>query len=262
LRRCIPSPRLGRLDIVVRSGTLIWIPAQTEQMARTTIFETFNQVLSLYKRSGNALSYKPKKTKATFLRVLVLLPAIVAALLVAERTAGLEKRPESQPQSIADIQSLSFDDREFVLKFKAENQSVPLFEYFLANESPSEWTELVDFRIEPKVPHANKPLDHAVRTARLFKATYPLMPFAIYKNDKTGEALLDFLIPLSDKDGLEFNAFRFYAVGPDHRVLCFHYAKKLKGPSETKKYQDAKAEIVALRQKILLIIWQVPLYRP
>ena len=206
--------------------------------------------------------YKTEKTKATFLRILVLLPAIVAALLVAQRAAGLEKRLEPQLQSIADTQSLSFDGREFVLKFKAENQSVPLFEYFLANESPSEWTELVDFRIEPKVPRANKPLDHAARTAKLFKATYPLMPFAMYKNDKTGEALLDFLILLPDKDGLEFNAFRFYAAGSDHRVLCFHYAKKLKGPSETKTYQDAKAEIVALRQKILPIIWQVPVYRP
>lgn len=203
--------------------------------------------------------------KINFLIVLALLTGTGAALLIAQSATGLEKpQPPQQPQlqSIAETQFLTFDGREFVLKFKAENQSVPLYEYFLSNESPSEWTELVDFRIEPKFPHANNPVDHAARTARQFKEKFPLMPFDMFKNDKTGETDLDFLVPLPGNEDLEFNAFRFYAVGSAQQVVCFHYAKKLKGPGKTKTYQDAKAEIIALRHKILPIFWQAPLYRP
>jgi hypothetical protein len=202
-----------------------------------------------------------------FLCLLVIMTGIATApWLVAQQETAREKTQERlQPQlpSMAETHTISFDGRLFDLKPSAKKQSVPSYEYFLPDESASHWTELVSFLIMPEAPNANKPVDHAVRMSKIFKQTFPFTQCDIYTNDKSGETVLDCLVPLPEKKEFEFDAFKFYTVGQSSQVLCFHYVNlKLKGPDGSRSYQDAKAEIVALRRKILPMMSAFPPYRP
>lgn len=52
-------------------------------------------------------------------------------------------QPDPSRSSVGKTQSIEFIEKRFELKFKDTNNTVKIYEYFYANDSPSDWIELV-----------------------------------------------------------------------------------------------------------------------
>lgn len=176
-------------------------------------------------------------------------------------TASDANRP-----SIADTQAVEFLGKKFELKFKATDQPVRIYEYFPARETPDNWSELVDFEVYPVRPDGNEPMDYAKRTAAAFKQKYPYMQFALYADNNTGAALLDFFYPTSTrkekgKEFFEFNAFKFFRDADSAHTMSFHYAKNIESTSPTRSMNDVSSDIKTTRQEVVPAMAKFPLYR-
>ena len=171
--------------------------------------------------------------------------------------------PASARPSIAETTRVTFAGKEFVLRDKATNQPVQIWEYFPPSADITKWDELVGFQIYPVTQDGNEPMDHAVRTAKLFKRQFPQMQFALYSDKTTGAALLDFFYPTSnrkDAEFMEFDSFKFFKDANTDNVICFHYAKNIpSGPDRNP--QAIAADIKATRTKIIPAMAKFPLYR-
>jgi hypothetical protein len=89
-----------------------------------------------------------------------------------------------------------------------------LLEFVREGESFGKWTRLVAYRYQ-KLPAAdNDPKRVASLTAQSVKARHPESGSRVIVNEKTGEALVDFLIRSPDGEFMEFNVFR-YVRSPD-----------------------------------------------
>lgn len=187
----------------------------------------------------------------------------LCALCLATFAAGAGAADEP-PLSIANTQALEFAGKRYELKFQSKDEPVVLREYFLPAETTDKWSELMDFRIYPVTSASNDPLDHAARTAKLFKQQFPYMQFALSSNKESGAAVLDFLSPTStreDGEFMEFNAFKFYKSAGTPNVISIHYAKNIDA-SDSRKPEDLLAEVKATRAEIVPAIAKFPLYKP
>ncbi len=52
--------------------------------------------------------------------------------------------PDPSHPSVANIQTVEFIGKKFELIFKATDQPVQIYEYYLPSENPSDWIELVE----------------------------------------------------------------------------------------------------------------------
>lgn len=174
--------------------------------------------------------------------------------------------PDPSRPSITDTQAVEFLGKRFELKFKATDKPVRIYEYFPAGETPDNWFELAEFQVYPVHPDGNEPMDHAKRTAAAFKQKYPYMQFALYADNNTGAALLDFFYPTSTrkdkgKEFLEFNAFKFFRDAGSAHTMSFHYAKNIESASATRKMNDVSGDIKKTRQEVVPAMAKFPLYR-
>jgi hypothetical protein len=172
----------------------------------------------------------------------------------------------SRHASVANTKTVEFIGKKFELKFKATDKPVRIYEYFLSNETPEHWLEMVEFQIYPTHPQSNEPMDHAKRTAAAFKQKYPHMQFALLTEEKTGAAMLDFFYPESTrkekgKSFLEFNAFKFYREADSPHTKSFHYAKNIEGPSQSRPMEKVSADIKKTREAVIPAIARFPFYR-
>lgn len=173
---------------------------------------------------------------------------------------------DSQRASVANTRTVEFIGKKFELKFKATDKPVRIYEYFLSNEAPEHWLEMVEFQVYPAHPQGNDPMDHAKRTAAAFKQKYPYMQFSLLTDKKTGSALLDFFYPEStrkekDKSFLEFNAFKFFREADSPNTMSFHYAKNIEAPSLSRPMEKVSAEIRETREQVIPAIARFPFYR-
>src|SRR5712691_823757 len=133
------------------------------------------------------------------MRLIAFLVLVGCSGLIGCVSAPVTTPPDLSRPSVTNTQTVEFLGRKFELKFKATDQPVQIYEYFLARETPSAWLELVEFQIYPVHPDGNEPMDHAKRTAAAFKTKYPYMRFALYSDKNTNAALLDFFYPTSTR---------------------------------------------------------------
>jgi len=155
--------------------------------------------------------------------------------------------------SACDIQTVELLGRQFELKFAATDKPVKSYEYYLANESPDDWFELVEFQIYPVNPDGNQPIDFANRTAAAFVQQYPDMKYALFSDKSSSSVMLDFFYPTStrkDKDYLEFDAFKYFQDGGSTSVICLHYARNIAGTSAARPYSDVLADIKKARAEV------------
>jgi hypothetical protein len=181
-------------------------------------------------------------------------------------SAPVATAPDPGRPSIADAQTVDFIGRKFVLKFKATDRPVRIYEYFPAQEGPENWLELAEFQIYPVNPNGNEPMDHAKRTAAAFKQKYPFMQFALYSDTKTGAAMLDFFYPASTrkekgKEFLEFNAFKFFRDAGSPLTMSFHYAKNIEATGPSRPASAVSTDIKKTRQTVIPAMAAFPLYR-
>jgi hypothetical protein len=190
-----------------------------------------------------------------------LLAVLTGLVLLGCASAPVSTAPDLSRPSVADTEAIEFAGKRLELRFRSKQKVVPVFEYYLPGEATDRWSELVAFRVYPVHPDGNEPMDHAARTAKLFKQQYPYMQFALYSDRNTGAALLDFFYPTSTrKDGyfLEFNAFKFFRDAGTPNIMSFHYARNIPGDRER---EHVLADIKAIRAEILPAIAKLPLYR-
>lgn len=191
---------------------------------------------------------------------------VAAGLMSPVHAEGLHRTSGSQRPSVAATHSVEFLGKTFTLKFKSNDKPVRVYEYYPADQSPDDWLELVEFQIYPARAAGNKPLDYAERLAAAFKRRYPYMQFAMYADERTGTAMLDFFFPASTrhragKEFVEFNAFKFFRA-PGGRVISFHYAKNVEGISRTRPMNLVAAELRETRQQVEPALTQLAPYRP
>lgn len=191
---------------------------------------------------SNMPSFGPKPTQPPLATV----PALVTPDIVMPGGSPTESVPSdsSGVSPFDDIQTIEFVGKEFELKFKSLDQPVQTFEYYLPNESPSDWLELVEIQYYPVHPTANQPVEFAQRIADAFMQQYPDMQYSLLTNNNTNEAMLNFFYPTATRAGyLEFNAFKFLKDPGSSRVIGFHYAKNIEDISASRSHDDVLAEI-------------------
>lgn len=188
-----------------------------------------------------------------------------STLTLATPTAPMAPTEASRP-SVAKTNTVEFMGKQFVLKFRDYDHPIKIAEYFLAQETITDWHELIEFQIYPVNPQGNKPVDFARRTAQAFKRRYPKMQLALLVEKKTGDILLDFFYPISmrkekGKSFVEFNAFKYFKDATSDHVMSFHYAKNIEGANAVRSMTDVANEIRNTRAKIIPAMAKFPRYR-
>jgi hypothetical protein len=169
--------------------------------------------------------------------------------------------PDLSHPSIAKTQMVEFNGKKFELKFKATDQPVQIYEFYLPNETPSDWIELVDFQIYPVNPDGNKPIDFAKRVAAAFMQQYPDMQYALISDNNSDAAVLDFFYPTSSRNEkgkkfLEFDAFKFFSAASGTQTMSFHYAKNIEFISP----DSFLSEFKKTREEIVSAMTEFPLF--
>ena len=107
--------------------------------------------------------HKIEMRTIAFLCLLNITGANTAFLLAAQqKTAQETQQEEPQPQlpSMAETQTVLFDGRVFYLKSDKHRLKSKIYDYFLPDESPSNFTESIGLRIESKLLTTKKLADH------------------------------------------------------------------------------------------------------
>lgn len=150
----------------------------------------------------------------------------------------------TEASSVANIQTIEFIGKKFELKFKATDQPIQIYEYYLPDESPSDWFELVEIQFYPVNPNGNEPIDFAKRTADAFIQQYPDMRYSLLQKNNSDEVILDFFYPTSTREGyLEFDAFKYFKDPSSPHVIGFYYAKNLEGINASRSSEDVLGDI-------------------
>ena len=171
--------------------------------------------------------------------------------------------PDLKPPFGSQYTTVEFIGKKFELKFTATDQPVQIYEYYLPNESPADWIELVEIQIYPVNPDGNKPIDFAKRVAAAFLQQYPDMRYALITDNNSDAAVLDFFYPTSSrkekgKEFLEFDAFKFFSVAGGTQTMSFHYAKNI----EFINPDSFASEFKKTREEIVSAMAEFPLFSP
>lgn len=182
---------------------------------------------------------------------LVFLAMLATQPVVAASDAEVAARP-----SLAATQSIEFEGQRFVRKFEDTDHAVSVYEFFLPQEEPQDWTELVAFRVSQA--GAGSAVEQATRTAQLFKQQYPHMQFGLLQDQSGEAAMVDFFVPGEDSQPyLEFNIFKFFSAD-NGQVISFQYGKKV---STDRDSEETVAQMRALRQQMMNAMAVFPVYR-
>jgi hypothetical protein len=132
----------------------------------------------------------------------------------------------------ADTPAVVFGDDRFTLAF--EDQAMlhdgeagdGIAEFTLAGETVDDWSKLFAFHAYPEM--GDDPLAAVETVGKVVKETNKDANYAIVTNDKTGEAIIDFLTWTPESDVMEFNVFK-YARSADRRgLVAMQYAQHIK----------------------------------
>ncbi len=174
--------------------------------------------------------------------------------------------PDLSRPSVANTQTVEFIGKKFELKFKATDQPVQIYEYYLPNETPSDWIELVDFQIYPVNPDGNEPMDFARRTAAAFMKQFPDMQYALISDNNSDAVIVDFLYPGSTRKGkgknfIEWDAFLYFRDAGSSHIMSFHYAKNIEDVSSSHSFDDVLSDINKTRKTVESAMAEFPLFR-
>jgi hypothetical protein len=222
------------------------------------------------------LLYKTKVRTIAFLCLLAITGSDTAFLLIAQQGTAQEtsqQKSQSKLPSMSETQTMLFDGRVFYLKSDKHRLKEKIYDYFLPNESPSNYTESIGLSVSSKLLRTNQPgnqashmdilANQAVQTAQALKFLYPPTKCDIERDHKSDKAFLNCVSLLMDRNVLEVHICKFYIIDSDDRVLEFRYIKTVQGISgKERTYMDVGAETAAVREKVLPIMRGFPLYRP
>jgi hypothetical protein len=115
---------------------------------------------------------------------------------------------------------LMFEGEPFTKKFIANSPNGDkLIEFVRENESFEKWTKLIGYRYQQLPGIGNDPIKAAVAMDQILKTVNPKAQSMVFVNDKTNDAIIDFLIWPSDGKLMEFNVFHFVRSNDGNAVV-------------------------------------------
>ena len=132
----------------------------------------------------------------------------------------------------ADTPAVVFGDDRYTLAFE-DQATLPdgeagdgIAEFTLPGESVDNWSKLFAFHGYPEM--GNDPLAAVEAVGKVVKETNKDANYAIVTNDKTGEAIIDFLTWAPESDVMEFNVFKYARAADGRGLVAMQYAQHIK----------------------------------
>lgn len=121
--------------------------------------------------------------------------------------------------------TLKFGGEDFVQKFEVKGRAPNAqVEFGLAAEPLKDWTKLVT--LHSFVKNGKDAQRAAATLANLVRERYKGAKYRVITNTKTGEAIIDFLIPVPNSELMEFNVFKYAPAGDE--LVAFQFAQRVK----------------------------------
>ena len=132
----------------------------------------------------------------------------------------------------ADTPAVVFDDEHYALAFE-DQATLPdgeagdaIAEFTLPGESIDNWSKLFAFHAYPEM--GDDPVAAVETVGKVVKETNKDANYAIVTNDKTGEAIIDFLTWAPESDVMEFNVFKYARAADGKGLVAMQYAQHIK----------------------------------
>lgn len=151
------------------------------------------------------------------MRMLPVLIALVATVSLA--------RADSTPP-------VEFGGERYTVNFQDQATQVNgepgegLAEFTLAGETVDNWSKLFAYHWYPYV--ADDPVAAAQMLGKVVKENNKDANYAVIEDEKTGEAIIDFLTWTPGSDVMEFNVFRYARAADGKGLIAVQYAQHIK----------------------------------
>jgi hypothetical protein len=132
----------------------------------------------------------------------------------------------------ADTPAVEFAGERYTLNF--EDQAVlpdgqpgnGIAEFTLPGETVENWSKLFAFHAYPEM--GDDPVAAVEAVGKAVKDTNKDANYAIIADDKTGEAIIDFLTWAPESDVMEFNVFKYARAADGRGLIAMQYAQHIK----------------------------------
>jgi hypothetical protein len=125
----------------------------------------------------------------------------------------------------ADTPAFRFGGETFVKKFEVKERAPNAqIEFGLASETLEGWSKLVT--LHSFAQNGNNAHRAAIALASLIRERQKGAKYRVITNDKTGEAIIDFLLPVPNSAMMEFNVFKYAPAGD--ALVALQFAQRVK----------------------------------
>ncbi|MEO8420924.1 MAG: hypothetical protein ABI457_06995 [Hyphomicrobium sp.] len=132
----------------------------------------------------------------------------------------------------AETPAVEFGGERFTLNFEDQatqedgSRGDGLAEFTLPGETVEDWSKLFAFHAYPEM--GDDPVAAVKLVGKVVKETNKDANFAIVENEKTGEAIIDFLTWAPESDVMEFNVFKYARAADGKGLVAMQYAQRIK----------------------------------
>ncbi|MBC7831822.1 MAG: hypothetical protein H7Y62_07370 [Hyphomicrobium sp.] len=132
----------------------------------------------------------------------------------------------------AEALTVDFAGQRYTLNFEDRAQQEDgspgdgLAEFTLPGETVNDWSKLFAFHAYPEM--GDDPVAAVKMVGKVVKETNKDANFAIIENEKTGEALIDFLTWAPESDVMEFNVFKYARATDGKGLVAVQFAQHIK----------------------------------
>jgi hypothetical protein len=132
----------------------------------------------------------------------------------------------------AAVPAIEFGGERYVLNFEDQatledgRPGEGLAEFTLPGETVEDWTKLFAYHAYPEM--GDDPVAAVQMVGKVVKETNKDANFAIVENEKTGEAIIDFLTWTPESDVMEFNVFKYARDAAGKGLIAMQCAQHIK----------------------------------
>jgi hypothetical protein len=132
----------------------------------------------------------------------------------------------------ADTPSVVFDDEHYTLSFEDRamlsdgRSGDAIAEFTLPGETVDNWSKLFAYHAYPEM--GDDPVAAVQVVGKVVKEANKDANYAIITNEKTGEAIIDFLTWAPESDIMEFNVFKYARSADGRGLIAMQYAQHIK----------------------------------
>ena len=138
----------------------------------------------------------------------------------ASRWRAPKRRPSSSPASATRSTSRIRRSR------RTARPGDGVAEFTLPGETVDDWSKLFAYHAYPEM--GDDPVAAVKMVGKVVKETNKDANFAIIENEKTGEAIIDFLTWAPESDVMEFNVFKYARAADGKGLVAMQYAQHIK----------------------------------